>query len=258
MKVVKIGGAQVDTPVMSHVWAFIRKAHQEGEEMVVVHGGGSQTTKIAQQLGHTSEIIQGRRVTTDLDLKIIQWVIRGELNARLSAQAVVAGVRAVGISGIDDGLVEVIKRPLWNVDGRSVDFGWVGDVQKVNPELLFALINAGFIPVVATMGVDKNGQIYNVNGDTVSLEIAKTVGATEIVMVTESGGLRKDLNDPSTHCSVCDTALLETGRQAGWIQGGMLVKLEEAQKALRAGIKSVLLIKAEDLAHPEKGTKVTV
>ncbi|HCR49955.1 MAG TPA: acetylglutamate kinase [Rhodothermales bacterium] len=258
MKVIKIGGAEVASPHMATVWAYIRMQQLAGESVVVVHGGGPQLTKLAKELGHMPEIIQGRRVTGDLDLHLIQWIIRGQLNAQLSSQAMVAGVKAVGVSGVDGGLVRVIKRPVWQIEGREVDFGWVGDVQQIQPEPLLALMNAGFVPIVATMGVDETGQIYNVNGDTVGLELAKALGADEIILVTESGGLRRNQHDPESHISVCDAPLATSGIAAGWIQGGMLVKLVEAQKALRAGIGAVLLIRAEDMAQPEKGTKVVL
>lgn len=256
MIVLKIGGSQVVSPEMEAVWAYVRAVREAGTPILLVHGGGPQSTVLAKQLGHTPEVIQGRRVTTDLDLQIVQWVIRGELNSRLAAQAYAAGIAAVGISGVDSGLVTVTRRPPVMVEGRLVDFGWVGDVVEVRPELPQAIMQAGYTPIIATMGVDAQGQIFNVNGDTVALHIAQAVRADRLLLLTDSGGLRKNVDDPASHFPVCNRALIEDGIAQGWIQGGMMVKVKEALKALDGGIGEVLMIRAGDVLSPEKGTRI--
>ena len=134
-----------------------------------------------------------------LDLDIIQWTLRGQLNLQLVRTAQMAGLAAVGLSGADAGLVQVEKRPPWMIDGEEIDFGWVGDIINVAPNVVVALLDAGFLPVIATLGIDANYQTYNVNADTVARAIAEAVKASRFILVTESGGVRRHAHDPASH-----------------------------------------------------------
>lgn len=258
MIVIKIGGAQVETPEMATVWAFIRAKRAAGEEVIMIHGGGPQTSALSRKLGFEPKSVQGRRVTGDADLQVLQWVIRGSLNLALSAQAVKYGVAALGLSGADAGIVTVTKRPPWVIDGETVDFGWVGDVQALRTAPLKAVLAGGYVPIVATMGIDAAGQVYNVNGDTVALKLAQAVQAQTLILLTDSGGLRKDQHDPNTHISTCNQAMIEAGIAEGWIQGGMMVKVQAALKALEAGVQEVWMIRAADVQNPQQGTRVVL
>ncbi len=237
LTVVKLGGAILsDASAVADVWAGI--AHMPGP-VVVVHGGGPQLTEIAARLGHTPRFVAGRRVTTDLDLRVALWALRGEINARLVASAVAHGLSAAGISGADGPTVVVTKRPPRDVDGETVDFGHVGDVVRVETGLLLALLGAGVVPVVSPVSTDAQGGLFNVNADTVALEVAATLSAARLLFVAQAGGVFRDLSDPTTRLDTLDAAAAARGVGEGWIADGMRPKLETGFAALARGVGSV-------------------
>ena len=244
--VVKLGGAVLqNADAVQAVWSGLAAL---GRPAVVVHGGGPQATALARRLGHEPRLVHGRRVTTDLDLEIALWAYRGELNARLVGSGLAAGVQAVGLSGVDGGLVRVERRPPREIDGQRVDFGWVGDVTGADPATLHALLAAGFTPVVAPLGVDRAGQIYNVNADTIALEVAAALGAESLVLVAEVGALRSDPRDPATALASISPDEAAAGQAGGWISGGMRVKLDVGFEALRRGVGRVRIAAPDALA----------
>ena len=237
--VIKLGGALLAAD-LSGVWQDLEQLTGTAE-VVLVHGGGPQTTALAERLGHTPVIVEGRRVTGDQDLEILRWVIRGELNTHMVAAAHRHGIRAVGLSGADGSLIRVHKRPPWTIDGDKVDFGHVGDVDHVDPTVLLTLLQAGMMPIVCPPGVDEAGRLYNVNADTVALEVAKAVGASELILLTEAGAVLDAEGDPVRRMT--PSAAL-AGVEAGWIAGGMKVKTDIGRWALEQGISTVWI------AHP--------
>ena len=255
--VFKLGGAILADPdAVAKVWSDVART----PGAVVVHGGGPQATALARRLGHEPRVVAGRRVTTTLDLDVALYTLRGSLNARLVASAnrrsaLTSGtaVRAVGVSGADGGLVRVRRRPPVEVDGQTVDFGHVGDVEAVDPALLAALVAAGFVPVVASVCADFAGNLFNVNADTVASEIAVAFGAS-LALVTEAGGVRRDAADPASVLRQLSGAEAEAGVAQGWIAGGMRPKLEVALAALARGVPSVRVCAPGDL---DGGTEVT-
>lgn len=251
--VVKVGGAVLaDDDATDALWQGLAQLREEGP-VVLVHGGGPQATAVAERLGHEPRKVQGRRVTTDLDLEVAQWALRGALSTRLVAEAHGRGLRAVGLSGADGGLLRVRKRPPWTVNGDTIDFGWVGDVEGVKPRLLRTLLNGGFVPVVAPLGIDEAGQVYNVNADTVAAAFAGALRAQRLLLVTEAGGV----NDPDgARLSRCSAATFEKGAEAGWIRGGMRVKLTTALKALDDGVGEAFILAPDDLAARAEATRV--
>lgn len=254
--VVKLGGALLAEPAqLGPLWESVAVMRQQ-TPVIVVHGGGPQATEMARRLGHEPRIVHGRRVTTDVDLDIVQWTMRGTLNVGLVAQGLRYGLRTAGVSGVDGPTLRVRRRPPWNVEGESIDFGWVGDVQSVDTGLLDTLMEAGFTPVVAPLGIDEEGRVYNVNADTVSCAIAGAVGASQYLLVTESGGVRRDPEDPLSLLPECDAELFAQGTEEGWIQGGMRVKLKVAFDALEAGVADVNVLAPDDLIRRKRGTRV--
>ncbi len=254
--VIKIGGALV-TSDLSTFWLNVGELRLR-QPVVIVHGGGPEATRVAKMLGHEPEIVQGRRVTTQRDLEVIEWVARGELNTRLVGQAMAAGLRAVGLSGVDGAMIVVRKRPPWTIEGRNVDFGFVGDVESVNTELLDVLLRADFTPIVAPLGADGSGQAYNVNADTVAREIAAAIGASRLLLVTETGNVRNAADGSGDALTKCDPRLYEEGISEGWIAGGMRVKLQVAFEALEAGIEDVCIVGPEDIADRSRATRVVL
>lgn len=256
LTVAKIGGALIDDQAqLTSFWQGIKQLQLEGP-VVVVHGGGPQVTRVARRLGHEPRIVQGRRVTTDTDLEIIQWTLRGAVNSFLVAQALQYGVRAVGLCGVDGNTLQVHKRPPWQIDDEAVDFGWVGDIDRVQPTLLHTLLDAGFVPVLAPLGVDAHGDRYNVNADTVACAIAASLNAHRFLLVTESGGVRRAATDPASLLNTCDRALYNQGLIEGWINGGMRVKLHVAFDALTSGISDVFILPPQALIDHRQGTQI--
>ena len=254
LRVLKLGGAvAADPEAVAAVWRSVRAS---AKPTVVVHGGGPQATDLARKLGHEPRIAAGRRVTTDLDLDVALYTMRGAVNARLTASASAAGLRAVGVSGADGGLVQVVRRPPREVDGAKVDFGHVGDVVGADPNLLNVLLNNGFTPVVASVCADRAGALYNVNADTVALELAVALGASDLVLVAEAGGVRRDADDPASRIARITPEEIDAGVREGWIAGGMRPKLEVAREALRRGVPSVRVAAPAKLADSLSGTVI--
>ena len=256
--VIKIGGAVLDEPEgLDTFWQQVNHLH-ETMPVVIVHGGGKQATELAHRLGHKPRIVHGRRVTSDLDLDIVQWTMRGSVNAGLVGQAARHGLTAVGLSGADGGLLRVHKRPPWEIEGMMVDFGWVGDVDHVETAVLESLLLAGFVPVVAPLGIDAAGQLYNVNADTVAQAIATALGAEQLFLVTQSGGVRRVVDDATSRLAHCTRETYDRGLETGWINGGMGVKLHVAFEALSGGITEVFILAPDDLLARAYATRVVL
>lgn len=213
-------------------------------------------TALADRLGHTPERVQGRRITSDLDLKIAQWAMCGTLNTKVVSQAQQFDLTAVGLSGADAGLIRVSKRPEWEIDGECVDFGWVGDIEEVDASLVEGLLDRSLVPVVAPLGIDDEGQVYNVNADTVACAVASAIDAERVLLVTGTGGVRRRADDPDSHLDVCDSDTFEKGVEIGWIQGGMRVKIETALNAVREGVDRAFVCGLDDLSTPTTATEV--
>lgn len=252
--VIKIGGALLEsTGALKPLWEFLR-----GEShAVLVHGGGPQATALAHRLHHQPRIVEGRRVTSDKDLEIALYTMRGALNARLVAAGQRSGLRTVGVSGIDGSLVRVSKRPEWEVNGETVDFGWVGDVVHVDVSLLNTLWEGGYTPVVAPLCADAEGNIYNVNADTVALEIAAALNAEKLIFLAEAGGIRRVKNDPGSIVEHLALEEAKSGVQDGWIQGGMRVKVDMAREAITRGVEFVRVCDPAGLSQENAGTVIS-
>lgn len=256
--VIKIGGSLIDDEdQMAALWPALRSLREQ-HSVVLVHGGGKQMSAVADRLDHTPRRVQGRRVTTDLDLEIAQWTMGGALNTDLVAQARAYDLTAVGLSGADAALLQVTKRPPWNINGETVDFGWVGDVTAVDPTVIETLLDGAMMPIVAPLGIDEDGQLYNVNADTVACAVARGLRARQLVFVTGTGGVRRDAEDAASHLDACDTATFEEGIDQGWIEGGMRVKIETALDALHDGVDRAVICAPDDVRSQSQATEVVI
>jgi len=211
---------------------------------------------MAQRLGHSPTIVHGRRVTNDLDLQIVQWTIRGYLNTQLVSQAHANAIPAVGLSGADASMIRVTKRPPWSIEGERVDFGWVGDIHSVDTELLTGLLDKNFTPIVAPLGIDAKGQLYNVNADTVAATLASALRAGQFILVTEAGGVRQHPDDPASLLPQFDRDLYNTGIEEGWIRDGMRVKLKVGFDVFEAGVPEVFIVAPDDVLERRSGTQI--
>jgi acetylglutamate kinase len=251
--IIKAGGAVLDDAgATDALWRGVAQLRAEAP-VVLVHGGGRQATALAQRMGHDPQKVQGRRVTTDLDLEVAQWALRGALSTRLVTEAEQHGVPAVGLSGADGGLVRVTRRPPWEVNGETVDFGWVGDVERVHPDVLKALLGGGFTPVIAPLGVDADGQVYNVNADTVACALASALDAQRLLLVTAAGGVE---DAGGARLPRCDAQIFADGVDGGWIRGGMRVKLHTALEAVSDGVGEAFILGPGDLVTRDEATRV--
>ncbi len=248
--VVKVGGALLGEHVDRRT--FWKQIAGLGPA-VVVHGGGPQLTEMAKRLGHTPRMVQGRRVTGPHDLDIVRWVLRGELSTLLVTEALGCGVRAVGVSAVDADMVRVTRRPPWNVDGEVVDFGFVGDVERIQAGLLGDLLAAGYTPIVTPMGRDADGQIYNVNADTIAAAVAGAVGAEALLLVTEAAAVRDADGERLPELRTDD---IDRGKAEGWITGGMRVKVDVALSALAGGTRSVWICGPDDIGGRLRATRI--
>lgn len=249
--VIKIGGA-----VLSKLNRFWHQVAALPYPVVVVHGGGAQSTRLAKRLGHTPRIIQGRRVTSDLDLAVAEWAMRGEVNLRLVSEGLSKGVNCVGLSGADGGMIKVKKRKPWTIEGEVIDFGWVGDITRIDPHVIRTLLRGGYVPVIAPLARGPDGHRYNVNADTVAGALAQALKAKELLLVTDTGGLRRQTNKSNSLLRKCLKADYEQGLQEGWITGGMHVKLHVAYEALEGGVESVYILGPDHVKEKRYATRV--
>jgi acetylglutamate kinase len=200
-----------------------------GMRPVVVHGGGPQISELMTKLGKESEFRNGLRVTDAETVDIARMVLIGQVNPQIVSAINVHGDFAVGVSGEDGGLIRAVA--------RDPDLGYVGDVVRVNPAVLDRLIEDEFIPVVATVGTDEDGQAYNINADTVAGEVAVALGAEKLVYLTDVEGLRRDVDDPDS--LIRQTSPNELGDLIadGTIAGGMIPKVASCVDAVRRGVR---------------------
>ncbi len=199
-----------------------------GMRPVVVHGGGPQISALMARLGKETAFIDGLRVTDAETVDIARMVLKGQVNPQLVAAINVHGRYAVGLSGVDAGLIRAVA--------RDPELGFVGDVTEINPEVIVGLIDDEFIPVIATIGSDVRGQAYNINADTVAGAIAEALGAEKLVYLTDIEGLRRDVDDPESLIRQTTADELESLMADGTIAGGMIPKVASCVQALRHGV----------------------
>jgi acetylglutamate kinase len=199
-----------------------------GMRPIVVHGGGPQISDLMARLGKEPEFLDGLRVTDAETVEIARMVLKGQVNPQVVAAINVHGRFAVGVSGVDAGLIRATAR-----DER---LGFVGDVTEINPEVIQGLIDDEFIPVIATIGSDESGQAYNINADTVAGAIAEAIGAEKLVYLTDIEGLRRDVADASSLIRQVTADELDELVDRGIIAGGMIPKVASCVHAVRNGV----------------------
>lgn len=199
-----------------------------GMRPVVVHGGGPQISELMGRLGKTAEFKDGLRVTDAETVDIARMVLIGQVNPQIVSAINVHGDYAVGVSGEDGGLIRAVA--------RNPELGFVGDIASINPDVLNRLLDDEFIPVVATVGADAEGQAFNINADTVAGEIAAALGAEKLVYLTDIDGLRRDIADPASLIRQTTPDELEQLISDGTIDGGMIPKVTSCISAVRNGV----------------------
>lgn len=216
-----------------------------GVGVIVVHGGGPQATALQKQLGQTPQIVGGRRITDQDTLDVMKMVVAGRVNVDLCAALVAAGANPVGLHGASSCVVRAVKRPPRVVSGGGpdpIDFGHVGDVVGLNDALLALLLNNGYVPVVACLGADEAGHVYNINADVVANQIAIETYSRALLLVTDVPAVLRDVADPSSRIA---RLTAEEGKKAiadGVVTKGMIPKLEESFAAIAEGVRAVHIV----------------
>jgi acetylglutamate kinase len=215
--------------------------------LVVVHGGGPQATALSRRLGTEPRMVAGRRVTDDAALEVAKLVYAGQLNVELLAALRAHRVQAVGLSGVDADLITAHRRPPVQVvdDGGKtvkVDYGHVGDVDRVDPRILSTLVEARFVPVVASLAGGEDGEVFNVNADTVAESLAVAMRAQKLIFLTGAPGVLRDRSDSSTLVTFADPDDLAGLMASGVLSGGMRPKVEACVRAATGGVERTHII----------------
>jgi len=216
--------------------------HQVGIRVVLVHGGGPQSTALAKRLGLETQMVEGRRVTDAQTLEVSTMVLNGEINTRIVAVCRALGIPAIGLSGVDGGLIKATKRPPVQVAGQTVDYGFVGDILGLDTSILLKQLDNDLVPIVSPLSADDHGTVLNINADTVAAMIACELKAEKFVMATGTPGILEALDDPRSLISYVDRAGLRRLREEGKISGGMLPKAAAIERALSGGVPRVHVI----------------
>ncbi len=246
--VVKVGGDVVlDSEQRQGLASNLGDLLSDGWQVVVLHGGGPQTTALQAALGRETKKIAGRRITSPEDLVIVSQAIAGGANVALTASLQGSGIPAFGCHGVSGGLIRASRRPPTVVEGggpEAIDFGEVGDVSSINDSLLRGLLDLGQVPVIATLGLGAGGEVYNINADTTVIQIAQTLQAQLLVLATAVGAVFRDIADLGSRLEQITSSEAQALIESGVIQGGMIPKVTEAFRALESGVGEVAIVDA--------------
>jgi acetylglutamate kinase len=241
--VLKAGGdAFVSADTTKALVEQIGILHQVGIRVVVVHGGGPQSTELSKRLGLATQMIDGRRVTDAQTLEVSTMVLNGEINTRIVAVCRQLGIPAIGISGVDGGLIKATKRPPVRRGETIVDYGFVGDIQGMDASIIQKQLDNDLVPIVSPLSADDHGTLLNINADTVAAAIACELKAEKLVLATGAPGILESRDDPRSLISYIDRAGLRRLRDEGRLTDGMLPKVAAIERALSGGVPRVHVI----------------
>lgn len=244
--VIKAGGAVFnDDASMRGLIEQVAILHQVGIKTVLVHGGGPQLDQLQATLGIETQMVNGRRVTDQKSIDVTSMVLNGLINTRILAICRALDIEAIGLSGVDSGLVRAHKRgpvPVSQGSSESVDYGFVGDIDSVNVAVIEKLLDIGLMPVVSPLSADANGTLLNINADTVAAAIGGALSAEKLVLCTGAPGILERSTDPSSIVSYTDIEGLERLRAGGSLMHGMLPKAQAIENAIRGGVRRVHVI----------------
>ncbi len=235
--VVKYGGsAMSNEELKKNVIKDVTLLKLVGFKPIIVHGGGKEISRWVGRVGKEPRFVNGLRVTDEETMEIAEMVL-GKVSKDLVTMVQELGVKAVGISGKDGGLLQVQKRY-----SGGEDIGFVGEITKVNPKVLYDLLEKDFLPIVAPIGLDDHFQTYNINADDAACAVAKAVGADKLVFLTDIEGLYKDVDDKSSFISRLSATQADELIRGGYIGGGMLPKLSNCTDAVKCGVNRVHIL----------------
>lgn len=233
------GGVFGDSESTHALMEQVAILHQVGIRVVLVHGGGPQLTQIQETLGIKPQIVAGRRVTDEKSIEVTSMVLNGLVNTQILGICRELGIAAVGVSGVDAGLVRAHKRPPVTVEGKLVDYGFVGDIDLIDAKVLQQLLDDGLMPVVSPVSADDSGQLLNINADTVAAAIGAALKAEKLMLCTGAPGILESLEDPHSLISYTDLQGLQRLKDQGSLKDGMLPKAKAIEGAIRGGVRRV-------------------
>ncbi|MFN0063875.1 MAG: acetylglutamate kinase [Myxococcaceae bacterium] len=245
--VVKIGGELASDAgrLAASVGAAVSAFLEAGIQVLIVHGAGPQATALSQRLGIAPNMVGGRRVTDAATLEVMKMTLAGQVSVDIAATLSRAGIPALATTGVSAGLVRARKRPPLVVRGGGpapVDFGLVGDVEFVDVQRLQRLVHAGFVPVLGSLAADVNGQVLNINADTVAGQIAGALKAAKLFLVSNVPGVLANKDDPTTRIPRLTPNDAKARMDSGVIVGGMIPKVEEGLALLQGGVGAVHIV----------------
>ncbi|QYO65575.1 acetylglutamate kinase [Leptolyngbya sp. 7M] len=222
--------------------------HQVGIRVCVIHGGGKQLSELAEKLGVVQTVIEGRRVTDDDTLDLAKMIFRGKINTEILSALRHQGIEAVGLSGVDGGVIKAVRRPPKNVLNKqtgeieSVDYGNVGDIVEVNTSLIELILGGNYLPVISSLAADDSGKVFNINADTIAAEIAVSLKAEKLVLLSDVNGIYLDPNDPATKIDRLSASDAFRMIKSGKAREGMIPKLQNLTSLISRGIGSAHVI----------------
>ena len=236
--VAKYGGnAMTDPQLKKSVMQDILLLQLVGVKVILVHGGGPEISAMLKKLSIESHFEDGLRVTDDDTMEVVQMVLAGKVNKSLAADLSALGGRAVGLCGIDGGLIKVHQ--------KNEKLGHVGEIDEINTKILDDLLDGGFIPVISSIGIDDDGNPYNINADTAAAKIAAALHAESMVVMSNINGVLRDKDDENSLISQMSLADAEELKKSGIIAGGMIPKVDCCTNAVKEGVKKVFIINGE-------------
>src|SRR6266404_3121662 len=247
--VVKLSGKVTeDQEQLNSLAEEITLLQQVGIHIAVIHGGGKQLTTIAERLGIEQRIVNGRRVTSTETLEVAKMVFAGQINLDILSALRRSGCETVGLSGIDGNIIHARRREIQNVmnqetgEVETIDFGHVGDIVQINVSLLRLLLENGYVPVISSLGADEQGNIYNINADTIAVEIAVKLQAEKLILLTDVDGILRDRDDQSSRISNLTAEEADRLVQDRVVSAGMLPKIAAIAHLIRRGVSSAHII----------------
>jgi acetylglutamate kinase len=236
--VVKYGGsAMSNEELQKNVIKDVTLLKLVGFKPVIVHGGGKEISRWVSKVGKEAKFVNGLRYTDKDTAEVVQMVLSGKTNKDLVSLIETEGGKAVGLCGIDGAMIKCVKK---TDDG--FDYGFVGEITEVDPAPIEKVLEEGYIPVIATVGIDGEGQVYNINADTAAAKIAGVLGAESFISMTDIAGILRDKDDPSTLIPKIYVSEIPELVNEGVISGGMIPKIDCCGEAIRRGVKKVFII----------------
>lgn len=252
LTIIKVGGKIVEEP--DTLAALITDFAAIPGLKLLVHGGGRSATRLASQLGIEQKMVDGRRITDSDTLRIVTMVYGGLVNKNIVCSLQAKGINAIGLTGADMDIIRSHRRP-----AGAIDYGFVGDVDRVDAKAIARLLDAGLVPVIAPLSHDGKGSMLNTNADTIASEVAQALAPlfnTTLTFCFEKAGVLADQDDDNSVIKKINRATYQQLRDQNIIAGGMIPKLDNAFKALDSGVKEVVITRADAIANADCGTSI--